>query len=467
MFMNLLGKNKENKNSAKQNYNIILEDRDLKNSMKQVFDNSLRLKDALENIGNASMESGTAAENIAQNTQDIVEQNREQLNIVNSVTDHSKQISEMILSASELAKSTNIEAQHSTDLSINAGKAVEKVAATMEEIVQTTDQTSQKINKLAEKSKQIGDIASVITNIATQTNLLALNAAIEAARAGEHGKGFAVVADEVRKLAEQSSNSAAKVGNIIYEIQKEIEASLKSFQTVTNFVDEGVINTRTAGEILKEIVKNFKQTATQTQEIQNLMEHTLENSQAVLNVTEKNQIMSHATTETAKLIAVASEEQNASIEEINSSIEVITQLSEDIKQRIASAVMDKIMFGKALQLKEKAISIRGFKGSVSEMAEIAKTMEVDEVDISDVRGVLIASNIQSALGLNLYEVMLKQTNFDLKKHLFVDKNEYSGSLLIKSEQSNQLFKFMAVSDIASQTIYQVGLSYESLMKLLK
>ena len=467
MFMNLLGKNKENRNSAKQNYNIILEDRDLKNSMKQVFDNSLRLKDALENIGNASMESGTAAENIAQNTQDIVAQNREQLNIVNSVTDHSKQISEMILSASELAKSTNIEAQHSTDLSINAGKAVEKVAATMEEIVQTTDQTSQKINKLAEKSKQIGDIASVITNIATQTNLLALNAAIEAARAGEHGKGFAVVADEVRKLAEQSSNSAAKVGNIIYEIQKEIEASLKSFQTVTNFVDEGVINTRTAGEILKEIVKNFKQTATQTQEIQNLMEQTLENSQAVLNVTEKNQTMSQATTETAKLIAVASEEQNASIEEINSSIEVITQLSEDIKQRIASAVMDKIMYGKALQLKEKVLSIRGFKGSVSEMAEIAKALEVDEVDFSDSRGVLIASNIQSAVGLDLYEVMLKQTNFDLKKHLFVDRNEYSASLLIKSEQTNQLFKFMAVSDIQSQTIYQVGLSYDSLMNLLK
>ena len=467
MFMNLLGKNKENKNSVKQNYNIILEDHDLKNSMKQVFDNSLRLKDALENIGNASMESGTAAENIAQNTQDIVAQNHEQLNIVNSVTDHSKQISKMILSASELAKSTNIEAQHSTDLSINAGKAVEKVAATMEEIVQNTDQTSQKINKLAEKSKQIGDIASVITNIATQTNLLALNAAIEAARAGEHGKGFAVVADEVRKLAEQSSNSAAKVGNIIYEIQKEIEASLKSFQTVTNFVDEGVINTKTAGDILKEIVENFKQTAAQTQEIQNLMEHTLENSQVVLNITEKNQTMSHATTETAKLIAIASEEQNASIEEINSSIEVITQLSEDIKQRIASAVMDKIMNGKALQLKEKVISNRGFKGSVSEMSEIAKALEVDEVDFSDARGVLVASNIQSALGLNLYEVMLKQTNFDLKKHLFVDKNKYSASLLIKSEQTDQLFKFMAVSDIASQTIYQVGLSYESLMKLLK
>lgn len=467
MKINLLGKDKNKKNLTPTNYNIILEDHDLKNSMKQVFDNSLRLKNALENIGNATYESGTAAEQIANNTQAIVEQNSEQLIIVNNVTKHSKQIGEMISSASELAKSTNAEAQHSTDLSINAGKAVEKVSKTMEGIVQTTDETSEKINKLAEKSRQIGDIASVITSIATQTNLLALNAAIEAARAGEHGKGFAVVADEVRKLAEQSSNSASKVGTIIFEIQKEIEASLASFHTVKGYVNEGVSNTETAGGLLKEIVENFKQTAKQTQEIQNLMEATLQNSQEVLNVTEKNQAMAQATSETTKLIAVSSEEQTASIEEINSSIEVITQLSEEIKQHIASAVMDKIMYGKALQLKEKVLKSKNFKGTDSEMKLIAEELEVDEVDFSDDKGVLIASNVQSAKGLNLYEVMLKQSNFDLKKYLFQDKNDFSASPLIKSEQSGQLFKFIDIADFDRRILFQIGLSYESLMKLLK
>lgn len=444
----------------------IIADQQLKGLLKQILDNALNLNHALENIRNGAIESGKAAEEIAVNTQDIVEQNSEQLNIVNEVTDNSNNISGMISSASEFAYSANREAQSATKISIDAGGEVKKVVGTMQQIQEITKQTTFKINTLSEKSKQIDEIISAITGIASQTNLLALNAAIEAARAGEHGKGFAVVADEVRKLAEQSNSAASKVSEIIREIQEDIASSSKSFYQVTNYVAEGVSVSESAGDMIEEIIGVFKQTAQQTQNIQELLENTVNRSHAVLNITEKNQTMARTTANTTQSIAAAAEEQNASLEEINSNIEIITQVSEEIKQSIATAVMDKLMFEKALELRERIEKNKAFSGSASDMERLARELGVDEVDYSNTEGVICASNLQSAIGLNLYDVMMRQNNFDLRKHLFVDKNPYSVSPLIESEQTGQLFKFLEIPGLGKQIIYQVGLSYEALNKLL-
>ena len=100
------------------------------------------------------------------------------------------------------------------------------------------------------------------------------------------------------------------------------------------------------------------------------------------------------------------------------------------------------------------------------MKKLAEELNVDEVDFSDTKGILSYSSTESAIGLDLYDVMLKQNNFDLKKYLFVDKNPYSASPLLKSAQTNRLFKFIMVPSYETQIIYQVGLSYESLLILL-
>lgn len=454
---------KENSSVRSINY---LEDTELKNRLKSILDNAIQLNDALENIKAGSIEGGKAAENIALNTQEIVEQNKEQLSIADKSTHNSRKIVDMITSASELANSANQAAQHSASTSLEASGAVKKVVEAMQQIEKTAALASQKINNLAEKSQRIGDIISVITNIASQTNLLALNAAIEAARAGEHGKGFAVVADEVRKLAEQSNKAALEVSNIIKEIRGDIDSSSVSFEQVTDYVSDGVNVTDVARVLLGNIKETFEISANQTKEIQGLLQQAVMSSQAVLEIAKDNQNMSQATAKATEEIAAASEEQNGSIEEINSNIDVITQLAEETKQHIASLVMDRLMYNKTIQFKEMVESDKNFEGSISVMQKLAQVLEVDEIDYSDSKGVLCCSNMESGIGLDLYDVLLKYENFDLRKYLFIDKNPYSASSLRVSANTGKLFKYMMVPDYEKQIIYQVGLSYDSLLRLL-
>lgn len=445
---------------------ILSDDVDSKEHLRMILENAIHLNDALENVKLGTEESGKAAENIVVNTLNIVKQNHEQQSIADQTVHNTKEITQRISSVFELAESANKNAVHSTDVSLKAGNAVKKVVETMEEIEKTSLETSDKINVLSEKSQRIGDIISVITSIADQTNLLALNAAIEAARAGEQGRGFAVVADEVRKLAEQSSTAATEISSIIQNIREDIDASSSSFNKVTGYVSEGVNDTNMAVKLLDEIYETFKLTAKQTNEIQRLLEKTSEDGQTVLRIALKNKEMVNEAESAADQIASASEEQNASIEDINSNIEVITKLSEETKQNIASVVMDKIMYNKTLQFKEIVEKDKNFDCSISNMQNLAKKLEVDFIDFTDSNGVICCANSKTNIGINIYDEIMKFDSFDLKKYFFMDKHPYSVSALRKGTSTGTQFKFFMVPNFEKNIIYEVGLSYDSLVKLL-
>lgn len=138
-------------------------------------------------------------------------------------------------------------------------EAVRETADGIDEIRAAVLSTAQKIQELGESSRQIGAIVEVIAGIADQTNLLALNAAIEAARAGEHGRGFAVVADEVRSLAENSARSAKEIAGLISKIQAGIDDAIQAMTAGIERVERGTARAKRAGESLQRILETFEE----------------------------------------------------------------------------------------------------------------------------------------------------------------------------------------------------------------
>ena len=196
----------------------------------------------------------------------------------------------------------------------NAVQSSQRVADLMEEIANT-------VSSLGERSVEIGQIISVITSIAEQTNLLALNAAIEAARAGEAGRGFAVVADEVRGLAERTSKATKEVSDSITAIQKETDTAVSKMKTGTEAVSEGVEHSKAAGDALERIVELA----------------------AIVN-------------DMIQSIAGAAEEQTAVTKEITQDITTISDIANDSVNQTASAEQTAIALGGKVKQLENLIA---------------------------------------------------------------------------------------------------------------
>jgi methyl-accepting chemotaxis protein len=237
----------------------------------------LEVREAVEETASAGEQISSSTEEMAAGS---VEQAQQATEIAGSVEEMTKTILQNTKNT-ELASSTALEAGQKARL---GGKAVNDTIEEMDKIADIVTKSASRISELGKNSSQIGEIIQVIDDIADQTNLLALNAAIEAARAGEQGRGFAVVADEVRKLAERTTKATKEIAFMIKQIQQDTLIAVESINMGTQEVEMGKLLVRKADQVLEEIITGTGKVS----EIINEVAHTSEKQASSSNIISKN-----------------------------------------------------------------------------------------------------------------------------------------------------------------------------------
>lgn len=245
-----------------------------------------------------------------------------------------QELSSGVYQMAEFSTTISKTSAHTIQKAQEGGISVQKAVDQMQSIHGSVTESDQIIKLLDERSKEIGKILDVVTGIARQTNLLALNAAIEAARAGEHGRGFAVVADEVRKLAEESQRSSSLIGNLIAEMQQDVVYTIDAMGQVKNKVNEGILVANETKRSFQEIIDTTGEVASQIQRIAVTAEQMSAGANQLTTSFSEMALVSQTASSSTQEVAASAQEQLASMEEITSSAESLQQLAFQLKEMI-------------------------------------------------------------------------------------------------------------------------------------
>ena len=278
----------------------------------------MSIKETLVQVSEASSAVASASTEISSSTEQMAAGAQEQ----------SSQASEVAAAVEEMTKTLgetngNIRkvadgAKEAKDSANAGGTVVEDTIKGMKRISDVVNQSANQVKVLGSSSEKIGEIVGVINDIADQTNLLALNAAIEAARAGEQGRGFAVVADEVRKLAERTSKATKEIAAMIKQIQTDTNQAVESMDKGTQEVDKGITLAEKAGQMLLGIVGNAESVADMVSQIAAASEQQASASEQI----SKN----------VEAISTVTQESASGVQQIAKTAEDLNRLTENLQK---------------------------------------------------------------------------------------------------------------------------------------
>ena len=293
---------------------------DVRETSSLVSSTSDNLASISEEMNSTTEEVSTAIQRIASGAQHQAEKIKE---VVKIVGDQLTSVEQVVSSAESAADAST----KASEVAQKGGDSAQVALQKMREIQAVVDGATEIVRKLGERTKEIHQIVNVITNIAQQTNLLALNAAIEAARAGEHGRGFAVVADEVRKLAEGSGRAASQISVLVDQIESETRKAVDQMESGAKDVSVGATVIDSALASLEDIAATIQQTAAMVQEITAATEEQKASAEKIVQAVDEVAKIAEDTSASSEQTCISTESLTASMQEMTASAQELARLA--------------------------------------------------------------------------------------------------------------------------------------------
>ena len=306
----------------------------LQTLIKKVTDSSQQVAASAQELTASSQQASQASDHVANAIEQMASETGRQVTAIDEATELVGQISEQTAQTAQSGSSVLSIVKDTAAATQEGRGAVTSAINEMENIGQKSGDVEKAIAELASGSREIGEIVELISSIAGQTNLLALNAAIEAARAGEQGRGFAVVADEVRKLAEQSNQAAQKIGELIRYNEEKMTQAVAATKSSAEGIKSGVAIVTATGETFRRISASVDNLSGHVREIAEAVGQIAAGNKRVSETIRNVQQRSQTNSDNAQSISAATEEQAASMQEIASASQMLAETATELQLEI-------------------------------------------------------------------------------------------------------------------------------------
>lgn len=295
----------------------------VRNGSSLVASNSEQVVSSTEQMNSSVQQISSTIEQISKGSQIQAQELEETSKVVANLTNDMKKLASKAGMTADLTKEVGL-------ISATGSKSAAEADFRMSKIISVTNESAKKIKELAARSGEITAVVDVIRKIADQTNLLALNAAIEAARAGEAGRGFAVVADEVKRLAEGSAKSSEEIDGLIKQIQEDAKATVLSIEGGTKEVFEGRIVIDKALKALNEIASKVTEVSVNVLDVANVTQVQVSAIEQLSKAASEIAAVSEQNASATEEASAATEQQTAGTQEIAASVQKMACMADDL-----------------------------------------------------------------------------------------------------------------------------------------